>query len=561
MRKRKSKKKIILILLIIFGLSIGFAYISTILGINGVALLGGQTFEVKYTDIRLISSTASVNQLEIGPEGNTIDFQVNFTGYNQSVSFYVIAENTGTIDGMFDTSNLVLTTSANTYENPEFIDYELQYSNGAPVSRYERIDAGESATYIITISLTSSAETYINNGSLSGTVSTQIETNYMEADENAVDHPAGSTTCPVNNAIAASVVSANSSDVSQNPSSGGGDGIQSNTVAALCRRATSLHTETCNERGNSGSGFSDYYCMGDGYLTPSSDDYRNYNIDSSLYKNTTQIIYGNCGNIGQLHFGDAFTCDVNGDGEFDEDLERFYYISNTYVDNILDEQIGDKISLFYQDISQNFATLLYAYPMYNKNAVTDTLVTNRYFVKLYQDAYGNRDGEYAIRYIAPTDNFPDTESWFNRYGYLYPENHSLMISRKRRFPTIDNDSFPYQYDYYLDAEISARPLTYQELKAGIEEAKGETVTFQDMQTNYFFRNYNFLYERTAYAYPRDPVGNDHNSRILLDASISKTNDSQIAFIDSSRGNLDTMLYAEFGVLKPAIEVPIDLIDY
>ena len=42
------------------------------------------------------------------------------------------------------------------------------------------------------------------------------------------------------------------------------------------------------------------------------------------------ITYGQCGTSGNLNTGDAFTCDVNGDGKFDELYERFYYVSDYY---------------------------------------------------------------------------------------------------------------------------------------------------------------------------------------------------------------------------------------
>lgn len=41
--------------------------------------------------------------------------------------------------------------------------------------------------------------------------------------------------------------------------------------------------------------------------------------------------FGNLGNMGSnINLGDAFDCDVNADGIFDSDTERFYYISSTY---------------------------------------------------------------------------------------------------------------------------------------------------------------------------------------------------------------------------------------
>ena len=58
----------------------------------------------------------------------------------------------------------------------------------------------------------------------------------------------------------------------------------------LCQRATFLHTETCSQTSTSD------YCNADGYSTGDT------------------ITYGNLGIKGTLITGDAFDCDVNGDG-------------------------------------------------------------------------------------------------------------------------------------------------------------------------------------------------------------------------------------------------------
>ena len=79
------------------------------------------------------------------------------------------------------------------------------------------------------------------------------------------------------------------------------------TPSILCKRATTLHVEICNI----GSPCSDA-----GY-------------------GRTGISYGQFGTSGKLTAGDAFDCDVNGDGTYDASSERFYYLtdlnSNTAV--------------------------------------------------------------------------------------------------------------------------------------------------------------------------------------------------------------------------------------
>ena len=103
-----------------------------------------------------------------------------------------------------------------------------------------------------------------------------------------------------------------------------GDGI-------VCKRASSLHQEKCDSTSTSG------YCSASGYTEGGS-------------KGTNIITYGSCGTEGELKSGDAFTCDVNGDGEFNELTERFYYLSDKY--NTIDKkwETDTAVLVFYNNV-------------------------------------------------------------------------------------------------------------------------------------------------------------------------------------------------------------------
>ena len=73
----------------------------------------------------------------------------------------------------------------------------------------------------------------------------------------------------------------------------------------LCVKATDLHSDTCERTDNGGCHKAGYYSNGS--------------------HGTSTIVYGNTAGD-ELQAGDAFNCDVNGDGVYDSDTERFYYI-------------------------------------------------------------------------------------------------------------------------------------------------------------------------------------------------------------------------------------------
>ena len=102
--------------------------------------------------------------------------------------------------------------------------------------------------------------------------------------------------------------------------------IESSVPQPVCKRATSLHTATCNRTSDG--------CYEAGYYSGGS-------------KGTTTITYGNLGTGETLTPGDAFDCDVNQDGTYDAATERFYYVTSSgdnavliYYTNVNDGTAG-----------------------------------------------------------------------------------------------------------------------------------------------------------------------------------------------------------------------------
>ena len=111
------------------------------------------------------------------------------------------------------------------------------------------------------------------------------------------------------------------------------------TTTAMCKRATTLHKETCSQTSN--------YCAGDGYTTGS------------------EIEYGSLGTEGVLTSGDAFDCDVNGDGEYDSDTERFYYVSD--ATNGITTDNNTAVLIYYSNVSAGTPSNATSYAYYETN--------------------------------------------------------------------------------------------------------------------------------------------------------------------------------------------------
>ena len=111
---------------------------------------------------------------------------------------------------------------------------------------------------------------------------------------------------------------------------------------------------------------------------------------SLVVGNGSTITYGQIGNPGVLRAGDAFDCDLNGNGVYDE---RFYYVSD-YFDTIQSKNQGNVFD-------SNYGVLVYYSNFKSGVGAVDT-----------GTAY-NKDSKMAEGPLALIDQLPTTSEWSN----------------------------------------------------------------------------------------------------------------------------------------------------
>ena len=174
----------------------------------------------------------------------------------------------------------------------------------------------------------------------------------------------------------------------------------------MCKRATVLHKEICTNTDATG------YCQADGYSLNS------------------EIEYGSLGTKGTLSSGDAFDCDVNGDGTYDSDTERFYYVSD--VTNGITADNNTAVLIFYNNVSGGLPSnsTSYAYDTSNENW---------------------HGPQTAVKELPTTDQWKTTLT-----------NTKRQITTETGVTITSGGQLPeFSYDGY-----AARFLTLQEIKAG-----------------------------------------------------------------------------------------------
>lgn len=218
-----------------------------------------------------------------------------------------------------------------------------------------------------------------------------------------------------------------------------GDGI-------ICKRAINLHQEQCEYTDGT------YHCLGSGYSTTGS-------------KGTSTITYGNCGTSGTLTSGDAFTCDLNGDGEFDELTERFYYISDYFNTSTKTFDTTTAVLVYYNNVTNGISC--------NKNTYA------------YNSDNTNYKGPITIK-----EQLPTTSQWSN----INLKNNARAIlaetQTRHNVTSTSGGILPTAFSY---SGYSARLLTAQELMKGC--GLSNVGRFQQGELD----SCNYLAENTQYA--------------------------------------------------------------
>ena len=152
MRRKNNNKKYILILAILV-LSIGYALLSTNLGINGRVSTTGGVYKIHWDENSIVEDsnvTVSTSAHVTDDEKTIISFETSLGLPGDYYEFTVDAINEGTVDGIIKAIRFNLygedgETPLGEFAN--YIDYKITHADGSPVAENEVLIAGESEKY------------------------------------------------------------------------------------------------------------------------------------------------------------------------------------------------------------------------------------------------------------------------------------------------------------------------------------------------------------------------------------------------------------------------------
>ena len=413
----EKTRNIILIVLAVclIGITVAYATLSQNLNISGVAKVGKTSWNIHFTKVLTPKAEgyAEGGKATLNSDSTVLTVSEGILKVPGDTITYVFdVINEGDLDAEVET---VLTTidsckaSDNTTDVTMYCDkikYDLVYQDTKEaVKKNDQLLKGESKTLNLII-------TYDKNKELTSLPNTEIVLDNITSTINytMIQKSSGSTEEPQNKIV--------------------------------CKRATTLHTEECTQKDTTN------YCGGAGYTIAGS-------------RGTTTITYGNLGTSGTLTTGDAFDCDVNGDGVYDSNTERFYYVSDYYNTSTKAFESDTAVLIYYNNVSSGNSNnkTTYAYDSSGENF------------------HGPRT---AIKEL------PTTSQWSN----ISLKNTTRSISNESGSNTTTGGTTPSNFSY---AGYSTRLLTIEELRIATEN--NGIPTFQVGEID----NFTYLLENTSFS--------------------------------------------------------------
>ncbi len=268
----------------------------------------------------------------------------------------------------------------------------------------------------------------------------------------------------------------------------------------ICKRATTLHTEECTQTDES------LYCSREGYTASGS-------------KGTSTITYGNLGTKGSLNSGDAFDCDINGDGEYNPGTERFYYVIDYYNTST-------------KKFESDTAVLIYFNNVNSGNPSTDSTYA-------YDSSGENWHGLRTLIAQLPTKN-----QWSN----VSLKNVARTIFNEISGNTTTGGTLPSNFSY---EGYAARLLTVEEIRQATRKSNIPTLEVGELN------NAIYLMENTRFS----SKNNGPWAWWLENSSSNYSNVAQNASGNTCNVNGNYVQDAGGNGVRPAIEVSKINIDY
>ena len=153
MKKGKKKSRLLLLVLLVLGISVGYALLSSTLSITGIAGIKKNTWDVHWNENSIVetegSVTATTPAAVTDTEKKNISFAVELELPGDFYEFTADAKNYGTVDAVIDEIKIKFYDSNDEEIEtlPSYIKYSFTYDEGGEPQADDPLPAGESKKY------------------------------------------------------------------------------------------------------------------------------------------------------------------------------------------------------------------------------------------------------------------------------------------------------------------------------------------------------------------------------------------------------------------------------
>ena len=150
--KNRKRNRLFLLLILLLGVTVGFALISTTLKINGISRVKKASWDIHWEKVANEAGVDATTPAHIkeNTDNQVVEYEVYFEEPGQYYEFTVDAVNSGTLDGIIESISSKV-NGADISTLPEYINYSIKYADGTEVKVDDELKKNESKTYKIRV--------------------------------------------------------------------------------------------------------------------------------------------------------------------------------------------------------------------------------------------------------------------------------------------------------------------------------------------------------------------------------------------------------------------------
>ena len=192
-KERRTKALVVVVLLIVVaGLTIAFAALSTTLNINGTAYLDAAKWEIRFENLSSptkigSATTTGTAKIEETKAAEITGMNVSLSTPGDKVTYTVDLVNKGTINAKIDNIEKTVLTQ----EQQKYLTFKVTDKDGKEISQDDILSAGETKNLTITIEFIKDL-TKENLPTSTSTISLSYKLNFVQTDEKVTSAGQGS---------------------------------------------------------------------------------------------------------------------------------------------------------------------------------------------------------------------------------------------------------------------------------------------------------------------------------------------------------------------------------